>query len=167
MMENTEKLKQQLKSVKVQTLNPFFNFFYWRFILREKSLLFKILPILLLPFSLIYLFIVTFKEKLTLPEEYSFPVISVGNITSGGTGKTPLVIYLSEKFKLKNLDVVILSSAASKSTKKRFRIEGDDELRMLKEKRFKPMIIPKQKKVLRELERKRSKNIKCRYRFKL
>lgn len=36
-------------------------------------------------------------------------VISVGNITVGGTGKTPLVIYLAEKLREKNRKVAILT----------------------------------------------------------
>jgi tetraacyldisaccharide 4'-kinase len=36
-------------------------------------------------------------------------VISVGNVTVGGTGKTPLVIYLAEKLKEKNRKVAILT----------------------------------------------------------
>ncbi len=40
--------------------------------------------------------------------KYSIPIISVGNITTGGTGKTPFIIYLIEKFNglYKNIAVV-------------------------------------------------------------
>lgn len=44
-----------------------------------------------------------FKQK-----QLKVKVISVGNVTVGGTGKTPLVIYLAEKLKEKNKRVVIL-----------------------------------------------------------
>jgi tetraacyldisaccharide 4'-kinase len=33
------------------------------------------------------------------PSDYTVPIIAVGNITVGGTGKTPLVIYLAELLK--------------------------------------------------------------------
>jgi len=39
----------------------------------------------------------------------SHPVISVGNLTVGGTGKTPLVILLAEKFRDKGYRPVVLS----------------------------------------------------------
>jgi len=44
-------------------------------------------------------------------------VISVGNITLGGTGKTPLVIYLTEKLKEKNKKVAILSRGYKRKKK--------------------------------------------------
>ncbi len=44
-------------------------------------------------------------------------VISVGNITLGGTGKTPLVIYLAEKLKEKNKKVAILSRGYKRKKK--------------------------------------------------
>ena len=37
------------------------------------------------------------------------PVISVGNMTVGGTGKTPMVLYLAERFLAEGKRVVILS----------------------------------------------------------
>ena len=37
------------------------------------------------------------------------PVVSVGNITTGGTGKTPFVAYLAHWFREKNVRVVLLS----------------------------------------------------------
>lgn len=43
----------------------------------------------------------------TLPAEA--PVISVGNITTGGTGKTPLVIWLCEMLRAKSLNCAILT----------------------------------------------------------
>jgi tetraacyldisaccharide 4'-kinase len=44
-------------------------------------------------------------------------VISVGNLTAGGTGKTPLVIYLAEKLKEKNKRVVILTRGYKRKNK--------------------------------------------------
>src|SRR2546421_10569777 len=37
------------------------------------------------------------------------PVISVGNLTVGGTGKTPMVLYLAEKFLAAGKRVAILT----------------------------------------------------------
>ena len=44
-------------------------------------------------------------------------VISVGNITLGGTGKTPLVIYLAEKLKEKDKKVAILTRGYKRKKK--------------------------------------------------
>lgn len=41
--------------------------------------------------------------------KFPCPVVSVGNITAGGTGKTPLVEYLARWFARKNFRTVILS----------------------------------------------------------
>jgi tetraacyldisaccharide 4'-kinase len=54
---------------------------------------------LLFPFSLVYGFITAFRNrlydfKLLKSVEFDIPVISVGNITVGGTGKTPHTEYL-------------------------------------------------------------------------
>lgn len=69
----------------------------------------RILAPILFPLSLCYGLGVTVRNKLfdwkiLKSVEFDFPVISVGNITVGGTGKTPHVEYLiellSNKFKL-------------------------------------------------------------------
>jgi tetraacyldisaccharide 4'-kinase len=54
---------------------------------------------ILYPISLIYGFIVSFRNflfdvNILRSTEFNFPVISVGNITVGGTGKTPHIEYL-------------------------------------------------------------------------
>ena len=48
----------------------------------------------------------------TLPTK----IISVGNITAGGTGKTPMVIYLVEKLKESGKNVAILSRGYGRKT---------------------------------------------------
>jgi tetraacyldisaccharide 4'-kinase len=60
---------------------------------------FKFQFVLLYPLSLIYGFIVWFRNclfdfNILKSREFTIPVISVGNITVGGTGKTPHVEYL-------------------------------------------------------------------------
>jgi tetraacyldisaccharide 4'-kinase len=59
----------------------------------------KFLRILLFPLAIIYGIIVKIRNKLfdwkILPsKKFSIPVISVGNLSLGGTGKTPHVAYL-------------------------------------------------------------------------
>lgn len=59
---------------------------------------------LLLPFSYIYRVIIFFRHlfyKLNIFKIHNFPcpIIVVGNITVGGTGKTPLVIWLTQYLK--------------------------------------------------------------------
>lgn len=77
--------------------------------------------VFLYPLSLIYAFITGFRNfmfdyKILKSKEYDVPVISVGNITVGGTGKTPHVEYfvsiLKEKFK-----VAVLSRGYKRKTK--------------------------------------------------
>ena len=43
------------------------------------------------------------------PKRLNHPVISVGNLTVGGTGKTPMVIWLAERFLTEGKRVAILS----------------------------------------------------------
>lgn len=42
-------------------------------------------------------------------QQVSVPVISLGNLTTGGTGKTPLVAYLSQWFESQGIKVALLS----------------------------------------------------------
>lgn len=58
---------------------------------------------LLLPFSWVYCLIVGIRrfyyQKIFKPKHFSVPIIVVGNVTVGGTGKTPVVIALAEMLK--------------------------------------------------------------------
>ncbi len=76
---------------------------------------------LLLPFSLLYGIAVSVRNKLfdlkiLKSTEFDFPVISVGNITVGGTGKTPHVEYLVELLS-KKFEVCVLSRGYKRKTR--------------------------------------------------
>ena len=69
---------------------------------------------LLFPLSLIYGFTMSIRRKLyqsgvLKSHSINVPVIIVGNITVGGTGKTPLVVWLADYLSNKNLKVGIIS----------------------------------------------------------
>ena len=75
---------------------------------------------LLLPFSVLYRWVVWVRNKLfdwkILPvKEYPVPVICVGNITVGGTGKTPHVEYLLHLL-VGQYEVAVLSRGYKRKT---------------------------------------------------
>ena len=69
---------------------------------QEKN---SLLSFSLFPLSIFFQFLITLKKILKRKEKFSIPVICVGNIYLGGTGKTPLCIQLAgilKKFNKKN-----------------------------------------------------------------
>ncbi len=56
---------------------------------------FSFFTILLFPFTLIVLIIIFFKKILSNTKKFDIPIICVGNIYLGGTGKTPTSIFLA------------------------------------------------------------------------
>ncbi len=86
-----------------------------------------LLLLLLNPFSKIYHFIVflrnfLYDKKILTSYKSDVPLISIGNLTFGGTGKTPLVAYLTKFFQSLGKKVVIVSRGykGSKSSKNVF-----------------------------------------------
>jgi tetraacyldisaccharide 4'-kinase len=68
---------------------------------------------LLYPLSLIYVFVIIFRRVIYHLFPYltfysTIKTISVGNITSGGTGKTPLTLYIAEFLIKKNKKIAIV-----------------------------------------------------------
>ncbi|WP_298051738.1 tetraacyldisaccharide 4'-kinase [uncultured Campylobacter sp.] len=56
------------------------------------------LGVILAPLSLLYTLIVYLKRLFAKPQKFKIPIISVGNLTLGGSGKTPLVRALFKEF---------------------------------------------------------------------
>lgn len=78
-----------------------------------KMIRLLLLPISI-PFSWIFGFIIYIRNtlfNLNIIKTYKFdkPIISVGNITTGGTGKTPLVIYLAQLLRKNGIKPGIVS----------------------------------------------------------
>lgn len=56
----------------------------------------RLIGVILLPLTLLYCFIITLKRVTKKPIYYGIPVISIGNLLIGGTGKTPVTIALAK-----------------------------------------------------------------------
>ena len=90
-----------------------------------------ILRWLLWPLSLVYgiavqLRLWLYARGILQTKRLRTPVISVGNLTVGGTGKTPMVIWLAERFLAKGKRVAILSRGYKGSG------ETSDEIALMK-----------------------------------
>ena len=67
-----------------------------------------LLASILWPFTLLYRGLSALRTLITTPYHASLPVICIGNITSGGTGKTPVTRYLAEVLTRQGYHPVIL-----------------------------------------------------------
>lgn len=80
-----------------------------------------VIRILLLPFSLIYgviIYLVNFlyESEVLKASKFNIPVIGIGNLSMGGTGKTPHIEYLIEMLK-DYIDLATLSRGYKRQTK--------------------------------------------------
>lgn len=80
----------------------------------------KSLRILLFPVSLVYWLIVTirnylFNKGVFTGTSFNFPIICIGNLAAGGTGKTPMVLYMANLLKDK-YKVAVLSRGYKRKT---------------------------------------------------
>ncbi|QKF71070.1 tetraacyldisaccharide 4'-kinase [Campylobacter geochelonis] len=68
----------------------------------------KLLAQILAPLSILYALVVTVKKRFSKEVDYKIPIISVGNLTLGGSGKTPLTKAIFLKFSPKFKTFIIL-----------------------------------------------------------
>jgi len=81
-----------------------------------------LLRILLLPIAILYGLVIQLRNllyDLHILKTYTFnkPVISVGNISAGGTGKTPFTIYLANLFIRRGKKVAVVSRGYGRRSK--------------------------------------------------
>ena len=112
---------------------------FWR---KKNNLIEKITILILLPFSVLYFVIFNVIKKIKKTNKVGIPVICVGNLNTGGSGKTPFVIYLTNLLKKKKINVHIISRGylgklhgpIQVNTKKHsYKDVGDEALMLAKE----------------------------------
>ena len=91
------------------------------------------ISILLLPLTLIFIFLSYIRKKFTTPKDFNIPIICVGNIYIGGTGKTPTSIFLANE---------LLKLGKKPAILKKLYKSHDDEYMLIK-KYFENLIISK------------------------
>lgn len=101
-----------------------------RFILWVEDFLFypktfqKLISLLLLPFTFLYLLIITFKKMGIKKIDFKIPIVSIGNLIVGGSGKTPIVIKLAQDKK----DVAIILRGYGRASKGLYVISHNKEI---------------------------------------
>jgi len=86
------------------------------------------IPILLTPFSWIYLLLGGLRKIITKELKLPGKVICVGNMTVGGTGKTQIVMHIAEKLKAGgNENFVIITKAYGSSLKDAKLVSTNDD----------------------------------------
>tara|TARA_B110000211_G_C14047743_1_gene539800 strand:+ start:572 stop:1513 length:942 start_codon:yes stop_codon:yes gene_type:complete len=92
---------------------------------------YSIIAFLLMPLTLIVILLIFFKKKFTKCIEINIPIICIGNIYLGGTGKTPASIYIAKELSKLNKNPAIV---------KKFYADHKDEHKLIK-KEFKNLIL--------------------------
>ncbi|GAA7303103.1 tetraacyldisaccharide 4'-kinase [Helicobacter pylori] len=87
---------------------PFLERYFYDPTLLQKGLIFA-----LYPFSLIYQFIATLKRKIAKKRDFKIPLISIGNLIAGGSGKTPFILEIAPRYQ----EVAVVSRGYQRDSK--------------------------------------------------
>ena len=82
---------------------------------------------LLIPFSILYGAAAVARQqyyRVVRPKTLGRPAVKVGNLTTGGTGKTPFVIYLAKLFQRRKLHPVVLLRGYGRTSKGVLEVSG-------------------------------------------
>ena len=114
-------------------MNEFLNFILYN---KKELFIIKIILIPLFILSLIYSFIVfikfnLYKYGLFKTHDSSCNVISVGNLTLGGTGKTPVTIYIADLLIKMNIKTGIVSRGYKSDLKNKHIIIDENNIKNL------------------------------------
>ena len=95
----------------------------------------RLLRKLLFPFSLLYAGVMYIRNKfydlgIFPSRSYDFPVICVGNLSVGGTGKTPMIEYLTSLLK-DEFQIATLSRGYRRETRGFFLLKGNETARLV------------------------------------
>ncbi|MFV0627474.1 MAG: tetraacyldisaccharide 4'-kinase [Alphaproteobacteria bacterium] len=101
----------------------------------------NLLSYLLLPIGCIYALITRIRTKIFFGKKVSVPVICVGNLTAGGTGKTPVAISLAKMLKNNGYNPFFISRGYGGSLKG---IIVDNEKHTAKEVGDEPLLLSRQ-----------------------
>ena len=105
----------------------------------------NIFSILLYPFSLIFSSIIFLKKYSTRQLKFEIPIICVGNIYLGGTGKTPSSIFIANKLKKIGKNPVII---------RKFYKNHFDEHELIRENFRQPILNSKRQQAIFEAQKK-------------
>jgi tetraacyldisaccharide 4'-kinase len=97
----------------------------------KKNLAASLIRILLAGLEGVYLFLLRINSLLQRPRRLPAPVISVGNIVVGGTGKTPTVVWLARLLIASGKQVAILTRGYGGTAQKEGRIFNGADLKGL------------------------------------
>ena len=100
----------------------------------------SIISFFLLPLSIFFQYFLILTSVLKKKKKFSIPVICVGNIYLGGTGKTPLCIELAKFLSESNRKTAII---------KKFYKDHEDEFRLIKSKNIKLFTGPSRDKIIK------------------
>ena len=96
--------------------------------------------VLLLPFSLVYGFVMFFRRVFATQNSFSIPIVSVGNLLVGGSGKTPFVIALASRYE----GVAIISRGYGRESQGLIQVSAKGKiLTTVKQSGDEPMLIAK------------------------
>ncbi|RVZ07517.1 tetraacyldisaccharide 4'-kinase [Helicobacter pylori] len=87
---------------------PFLERYFYDPTLLQKGLIFA-----LYPFSLIYQFIATLKRRIAKKHDFKIPIISIGNLIAGGSGKTPFILEIAPRYQ----EVAVVSRGYQRNSK--------------------------------------------------